>query len=43
MTEVSARGHTCLCYSLRSGRDMAHIVFPNFLQVSCRKEGHERF
>lgn len=43
MTEVPARGHTGSCDSLRSARDMAHIVFPNFLQVSCRKEGRERF
>lgn len=39
MTEVSAGGYICLCDSLKP----AHILFPNFLQVSCRKEGHEGF
>ena len=39
MTEVSAGGYTCLCDSLRR----AHVLFPNFLQVSRRKEGHEGF
>ena len=31
MTEVSAGGYICLCDSLKP----AHILFPNFLQVSC--------
>ena len=39
VTEVSAGGYTCLCDSLRR----AHVLFPNFLQVSRRKEGHEGF
>ena len=39
MTEVSAGGYTCLCDSLR----LAQVLFPNFLQVSHRKEGHEGF
>ena len=39
VTEVSAGGYTCLCDSLRPAR----VLFPNFLQVSRRKEGHEGF
>lgn len=39
VTEVSAGGYTCLCDSLR----LAQVLFPNFLQVSRRKEGHEGF